>query len=120
MLRAFRGLCLICFCILGVALIVVILEVAALPMILNATDCRAHFEILTNFTCGDGLVRRTMEIVLDLPRLFVYAPMFTIFVTARLARNFMLLLYLFDLILILALTYPFLFLFARKRGAQSS
>jgi hypothetical protein len=105
---------------LGVALIVVILEVAVLPMILNATGCRAHFEILVNFTCGDGLVRRSMEMVLDLPSLFVYAPMFTILVTARLARNFMLLLYLFDLILILALIYPLLFLLARKSGAKNS
>ena len=120
MLRAFRGLCLICFCILGIALIVAILEVAALPMILNATGCQAHFEILVNFTCGDGLVRRSMEIILDLPPLFVYAPVFTIFVTARPARDFLLLLYLFDLILILALTYPLLFLLARKRGAHSS
>jgi hypothetical protein len=119
MLRPFRGLCLICFCILGIALIVAILEVAALPIILTATGCQANFEILPNFTCGDGLVRRSIETVLNLPLLFVYAPAFTFFLTAPPSRDFRLLLYLFDVILVLALTYPLLFLLARKRTKHS-
>jgi hypothetical protein len=120
MLKAFRGVCLICFCGLGIALIVAILEVCTLPIILAETGCQANFEILPNFTCGEGLVRHSIETILNLPFLFVYAPAFTLFITAPLARNFRLLLYLFDAILFLALTYPLLFLLVRKRARPSS
>jgi hypothetical protein len=119
MVRSFRGLCLISFCVLGIALIVVILEVVALPIILAATGCQSNFEILPNFTCGEGLVRRSIETILNLPLLFVYAPAFALFLTAPPARDFKLLLYLFDLILIFALTYPLLFVLARKRTKHS-
>jgi hypothetical protein len=113
-------LCLICFCILGIALIVAILELAALPVLLKATGCQANFEILPNFTCGDGLVRRSIEIVINLPLLFVYAPAFTLFATlAPPSPEFRLLLYFVDVILALALTYPLLFLLARRSGRQS-
>ena len=105
MLKAFRGVCLICFCGLGIALIVAILEVCTLPIILAETGCQANFEILPNFTCGEGLVRHSIETILNLPFL---------------ARNFRLLLYLFDAILFLALTYPLLFLLVRKRARPSS
>ncbi|MEH2569801.1 hypothetical protein V1289_009428 [Bradyrhizobium sp. AZCC 2289] len=119
MVRSFRGLCLICFCILGLALVVAILEVAALPVMLNATGCQSNFEILPNFTCGPGLIRRSIEVVLNLPLIFVYAPAFTLFVAHTPARNFMLLLYLFDVILIFALTYPLLLYFRRKHTKHS-
>jgi hypothetical protein len=67
MVRSFQGVCLICFCILGLALVVAILEVAALPVMLNATGCQSNFEILPNFTCGRGLIRRSIEVILNLP-----------------------------------------------------
>jgi hypothetical protein len=120
MARSFRRLCLICVCVLGIAVVVAILEVVALPIILAATGCQSNFEILPNFTCGEGVVRRSIETILNLPLVFVYAPAFTFFLTAPPARNFRLLLYFFDVILILALTYPLLFLLARKRTKDSS
>ena len=120
MLKIFRGTCLICFCILGVAVIVVPLELAAYPMILKATGCRLT-EVLPGFTCGDGWVGHSIAIVLNLPLLFSYAREFTFFgASAPISRQFMFLLYLFDVILILALTYPLLLLFSRKSGRPSS
>lgn len=120
MLMLLRGLCLVCFCVLGAALIVAILEVATLPIVLNATGCQANFEILPNFTCGHGLVPRLIEIVLNLPLLFVFAPAFTLFgIIASRPPGFRLLLFLFDAILVLALTYPLLFFLARRSGRQS-
>jgi hypothetical protein len=118
--RSFRGLCLICFCILGIAVVVAILEFAALPVILNATGCQSNFEILPNFTCGQGLVRRSIEVVLNLPFVFVYAPAFTLFTWhAPRPRDFMLLLYFFNALLIFALTYPLLLFFRRKHAKHS-
>jgi hypothetical protein len=102
--KFFRGLCLICLCILGIAAIVAILQLA---------------------TCGYGWVSRLIEIVLNLPLLFFYAPVisyaraFSLTVSPP-SREFMLLLYLFDVILALALTYPLLILFTRKNGRHSS
>jgi hypothetical protein len=66
MLRIFRGACLICFCILGVAVILAPVELAAYPTILKATGCKLT-EVLPGFTCGDGWVGRSIAIVLNLP-----------------------------------------------------
>ena len=118
MLRLFRSLCLACFCILGIALIVAILEVAALDLVINISGCKWNPEILPNFTCGEGLVRYSMSWVLNLPLAFVYAPAFTLFWNHPPNRTFMLLLYTFDIILVLALTYPFLVLLARKHAKR--
>src|SRR5665647_508453 len=99
MLRTFRGVCLICFCILGAAVIVALLEVAAYPIILNATGCSST-EVLFSFTCGDGWVGHSIAMVLNLPLLFDYARTVTLFgASAPIGREFMLLLYLFDGIL---------------------
>jgi hypothetical protein len=120
MLRIFRGACLICFCILGVAVIMAPLELAAYPIISKATGC-SWTEVLQSFTCGDGWGDHSIAIVLNLPLLFSYAREFTFFgASAPISREFMLLIYLFDVILILALTYPLLLLFSRKSGRRSS
>jgi len=65
-----------------------------------------------------------VEIVLDLPFLFFYALVFSYDrafspITSPLSREFMLLLYLFDVILILALTYLVLRLLERKRARRN-
>jgi len=113
MLRLFRILCLICYCILGTALVVATFEFAVGERILNSiTGCQMNAEILPNFTCGQGLVRSLIEWVLNLPLLFAAL---TIFEPAAPSRTFMLLLYIFDLMFVLALTYPVLVFLARKR-----
>jgi hypothetical protein len=124
MLGAFRGVCLICFCILGVAVIVAILEFAALPILLEATGCHST-EVLPSLACGEGWggegwARRSIEIVLNLPLLFFYALAFTFSKGGPPSKEFMLLLYLFDAILFLALIYPLLFFLARKSDKGGS
>jgi hypothetical protein len=109
MLRIFRGVSLICFCILGAAAIAAIL-LAAFPKLPEATACHST-GAMPSFICGEGLARRSIDIVLNLPISFVYAPLF-VFVPFPLASRIKL--FTFDIILILALTYPFLLLFARK------
>src|SRR6516165_7940668 len=110
MLRIFRGVCLICLCILGVAAIVAILELAALPKLSETTACDST-EVMPSFICGEGWARRSIDIVLNLPISFVYAPLF-VFVPFPLASRIKF--FTFDIILILALMYPFLLLLARK------
>ena len=120
MLRTFRGVCLICLCILGGAVIVALLELVAYPIVLKSTGC-SWTDGPQRFTCGDGWVGHSIAIVLNLPILFSYARTFTLFgASASFGREFTLLLYLFDVIFILALTYPLLILFARKSGRRSS
>jgi hypothetical protein len=114
----FRKLCLGCFCILGLALVVAIFEAAALGVVLNISGCKMNPEILPNFTCGEGLARSSIEFVLNLPLAFVYAPAFTLFWIHPPSRTFMLLLYIFDVILVLALTYPLLILLARRHAKR--
>jgi hypothetical protein len=109
-----RGLCLICLCILGVAIIIGFMELLAAPILLKATGC-SPTEILPGFNCGRSWVNRLIEIVLDLPSMFLLAVALSIFpTTSPPSRGFMLLLYLFDVILLLAVTYPLLVLLARK------
>ena len=117
-MRFFRSLCLGSFCILGLALVVAIVEAAALDLVLNMSGCKPNPEILPNFTCGEGLVRSSIEWVLNLPLVFVYAPAFTLFWHHPPSRTFMLLLYVFDIVLVLALTYPLLVLLARKHAKR--
>jgi ABC-type amino acid transport system permease subunit len=114
--RVFRGLCLGCFCILGVAFVVAIVEAAAFERVVAISLCRMNAEILPNFTCGEGVVRQSLAMVLNLPFMFIYAVGFTLFWEAPPSRTFMLLLYGFDVILVLALTYPVLVYLARKRA----
>jgi hypothetical protein len=112
-LKAFRGVCLICFCILGIAVVLAMLEFVAFPTLLKATGCSVT-DILPSLACGEGWVRRLMEIVLNLPFLFFYAVAFTFTKTGAPAREFMLLPYVFDTILVLALIYPPLFFLTRS------
>jgi hypothetical protein len=120
MLSTFRGVCLICLCILGVAVIVGPLELVAYPIVSKSTGCSWNAG-LQWFTCGDGWVGHSIAIVLNLPILFSYAQTFTLFgASAPFGREFTFLLYLFDAIFTLALTYPLLILFARKSGRRSS
>ena len=78
MLTTFRGVCLICLCILGFAVIVALLELVAYPILLKLTGC-SWTEGLQSFTCGDGWVGHSIAIVLNLPILFSYAQTFTLF-----------------------------------------
>jgi hypothetical protein len=116
MLRLFRILCLVCFCILGVALVVAAFEFAVGARVIKSiTGCQMNPEILPNFTCEQGLVRSLLEWILNLPILFGIALALAIFGPAAPSRTFMLLLYIFDLMFVLALTYPVLVFLARAR-----
>jgi hypothetical protein len=120
MLRAFRGACLICLCIFGVAVSAAILELVAYPVLLKSTGCSSR-DVLGFFSCGDGWVGQSIAIVLNLPALFSYAQTFTLSgARSPFGREFTILLYLFDVIFTLALAYPLLILFARKSGRRSS
>ncbi|MGJ4940438.1 hypothetical protein ACQR1W_07685 [Bradyrhizobium sp. HKCCYLS1011] len=109
MLRAFRGICLICFCIVGVAAIAAIL-LAAFPKLPEATACHST-GAMPSFICEDGWARRSIDTFLNLPINFVYAPLFVFVPSPFDSRTRFI---IFDMILILALTYPFLLLLARK------
>jgi hypothetical protein len=116
MLRMVRGVCLICFCIVGVAIVVAPLELAAYPM-LKSIGC-SWTEGQQSFTCGDGWVGHLISPVLNLPIRFSDAREFTFGVSAPLGRGFDV--YLFDAIFTLALIYLLLILFTRKGGRRSS
>jgi hypothetical protein len=116
LMRVFRGLCLGCFCILGIALVVAIVEAAAFDRVVSISGCHWNPEILPNFTCGEGVFGQSIAMVLNLPFAFVYAVGFTLFWLAPPSRAFMFLLYGFDVILVLALTHPVLVYLARKRA----
>lgn len=114
-LRAFRGLCLICSCLLAIAVVLAVLEVAASSILPQATGCYTT-EILPSFACGEGWARRSMEVVLDLPFLFLYALAFALSPhDMPPSGGVRLLIYFFDAILVLALIHPLRFLL-RKSG----
>jgi hypothetical protein len=117
-MRFLRILCLGCFCILGMAFVVAIVEAAAFQRVINISGCHWNPEILPNFTCGYGVVDQSMAMFLNLPFAFVYAVGFTFFWMAPPSRAFMFFLYGFDVILVLALTYPVLVYLARRRAKQ--
>jgi hypothetical protein len=111
MLKAFRGLSLVCLCIVGIAVVVAPLELVAYPT-LKSFGCS-----LTegqSFTCGDGWVGHFISTVLNLPIRFSYARELTFAARASFA------VYLFDAIFILALAYPVLIIFGRRGGQRSS
>jgi hypothetical protein len=118
LMRFFRVLCLGCFCILGVAFVVAIVEAAAFDRVVSISGCHWNPEILPNFTCGEEMVRHSLALFLNLPFAFVYAVAFTLFWQAPPSRTFMFLLYGFDVILVLALTYPVVVYLARKRAKR--
>jgi hypothetical protein len=114
-LKAFRGVSLLCLCIVGVAVVVAPLELVAYPM-LKSIGCSLT-EGQQSFTCGDGWVGHFISTVLNLPILFSDAREFTFGARTSFGRGFKV--YLFDAIFILALAYPLLILFARKGSRRS-
>jgi len=118
MSRFIRSLCLACFCILGIAVAILIFEAAALDRVLDISGCKVGGDLFAYFVCARvGLVSYSTELVLNLPLLFMYAPFFTLFPAP--GRTFMLLVYVLDLVLILGLTYPLLVLLGWKHAKHS-
>ena len=115
-LKVFRGVSLLCLCIVGVAVVVAPLELVAYPT-LKSIGCSLTEE-QQSFTCRGGWVGQFISTVLNLPILFSDAREFTFGAGASLGRG--LAVYLFDAIFILALAYPLLIFFARKGGRRSS
>lgn len=116
LLKVFRGVSLLCLCIVGIAVVVAPLELVAYP-ILKSIGCSLTQE-QQSFTCGGGWVGRIISTVLNLPMLFSDAREFTF--GARGSFGPGLTVYLFDAIFILAAAYPLLMLFARKGGRPNS
>ena len=115
----FRGACLICCCILATVVVVAFVEIAAYHAIADMTGCNLG---QLWFACGDGWGGRLIAPVLNLPALFSYAREFTFAPLggSQMRREFMLSLYLCDLVFALALTYPLLLLFSRKGNDQEN
>jgi len=113
-LKVFRVVSLLCLCIVGVAVVVVPLELVAYP-ILKSIGCGSSEE-QQRFACTGGRLGDFMSPVLNLPIMFSNAREFTLGASASLARGITV--YLFDAIFILALAYPLLILFARKGGGR--
>lgn len=108
MLRLVRILCLVCFCLLAAAVVIAIAETVTLSITTNVAGCNLHGEILPNFTCREGLLQRPTEFILNVPILFVIAPVITLFGPAAPNPAFMMLLYVLDVIVVLALAHPVL------------
>jgi hypothetical protein len=115
-LKGFRGVSLLCLCIVGVAVVVVPLELVAYP-ILKSVGC-SFSEGQQRFICGGGWVAHLGSTVLNLPILFSDAREFTFGAGATSERG--LAVYLLDAIFILALAYPLLILFAGKGDCRRS
>jgi hypothetical protein len=114
-LKIFRVVSLLCLCIVGVAVVVVPLELVAYP-ILQSIGC-GWSDAQQRFACAGGWLGDFMSTVLNLPIMFSNAREFTFDASASFERGITV--YLFDAIFFLALAYPLLILFARKgRGAK--
>ena len=116
MLKVFRGVSLLCLCIVGVAVVLAPLELVAYP-ILKSIGCSLT-ESQQGFTCGTDWVGHFVSTFLNLPILFSDAREFTFGGTSVVRSSITV--YLFDVIFILALAYPLLMLFARNGGRRSS
>ena len=116
MLKVFRGVGLLCSYIVGIAVVIAPLELAAYPM-LKSIGCSLTEE-QQSFTCGNGWVGLLISIVLNLPILFSDAREFSFGARASYGRDCTI--YLFDAIFVLALAYLLTTLFAPKAGRRSS
>lgn len=114
-LKVFRVVSLLCLCIVGVAVVIVPLELVAYP-VLKSIGC-GWSEGPQRFACAGGWLGDFMSTVLNLPIMFSNAREFT-FASASFGRGITV--YLFDAIFALALAYPLLILFARKGGGRSN
>ena len=115
-LKVFRVVSLLCLFIVGVAVVVVPLELVAYP-ILKSIGC-GWSEGQQRFACAAGWLGDFMSNVLNLPIMFSNARELTFGASASFGRRITV--YLFDAIFILALAYPLLILFARKGGGRSN
>jgi hypothetical protein len=75
MKHAFKWLCLVCFCIVLVAVPLGVLEVVLLQGP-NATILGCHVGELASIYCGGGVLKAVADLVLNLPFGFVMAPLF--------------------------------------------
>jgi hypothetical protein len=114
-LKVFRVVSLLCLCIVGIAVVVVPLELVVYP-VLKSVGC-GWSEGQQGFACASGWLGDFISTVLNLPIMFSNAREFT-FGASALGRGITV--YLFDAIFILALAYPLLILFARKGRRRSN
>lgn len=114
----FRRLCFLCFCVVIAAVAIAIFDFVAFSVTTTVAGCRFNAEVLPNFTCREGSFQRALEVILNLPILFVIAPLITAVGSATPNPQFMNLLYGFDVILALALAYPLIVLITRWRAKR--
>jgi len=113
--RLFRGLCLVCFCILLVALAIAVVDLTLLSNVNAFGSCerlQGH-AAPPGFYCTGPPLDQAAGFVLNLPVFFfVYAPLITLFSSPS---DSMLLWYAIDAVIVLGMTYPVLVLLQRWR-----
>ena len=119
-MRLIRILCGLCACVLLAALPIAVFDI----IVLNITDrfagCRFNPEIIPAFTCGGRWFSPALDIVLNLPLLVIYAPLFTLIGPAWPNPAAMRVLYAFDIVILLGLAYPLLAIASRWKARRQS
>ncbi|MBB4365819.1 hypothetical protein GGD65_006888 [Bradyrhizobium sp. CIR18] len=116
MLKVFRGVSLLCLCVVGAAVVIAPLELLFYPL-LKSIGCSLS-DGQQGFACDGGWIGGFTSTVLNLPILFSDAREFTFGLRALSGRGVTI--YLFDAIFILALAYPLLIIFARTGSRRGS
>lgn len=116
MLKVFRGVSLLCLCVVGAAVVIAPLELVFYPF-LKSIGCSLS-DRQQSFTCDAGWIGGFTSTVLNLPIRFSDAREFTFGPQAPSGRGVVI--YLFDAIFILAVAYPLLRIFVRKGGRRGS
>jgi hypothetical protein len=116
--RLFRGLCLVCFCILLVALAIAVLDLTLLSNVNAFGSCerlQGH-AAPPGFFCTGPLLDQAAGFVLNLPVFFFfYAPLITLFSPPSVPRSALLLWYAIDAVIVFGMTYPVLVRLQRWR-----
>lgn len=124
MAQLIRKLWLLCVWILLAAVVIAIFDIVALLIAEKfgggpatyVLGCRWHPEIVPQFSCGRSLPQQAASVVLNLPLLFIYAPIFTLGGSPGLNTVTKIAFYVLDGILILAVAYPAVTFLARERA----
>ncbi len=121
-MQGLRRICLFCFCILLAAVMIAAFDIILLSNTTSFTTplvgCQFNPENLPRFGCT-GTLARMFELILNLPLLLIYAPLFTVLRPPTLTNDFIVMLYSFDVVLVLALAHPVLAIAARWRAKRA-
>lgn len=115
-MRLARLVCGLCACIVLAAVPVAIFDIIAFSINDRFAGCQVNPEIVVNVTCWGSQFKSLLEIVLNLPLLFIYVPPVTIFGPPWPNPAAMRLLYAGDVVLVLGLAYRVLVLIQRCKA----